>query len=235
VAWAAGIFVGLFVLGYLTHDMARFAAENPTIDDMIKRVYGFSMGSAAGFLSVAFSVVALVLAVYAGTHMLVAREEETTGRVEHLVVGGSSRAGWLMARIGIALAAMFGLAVVAALGAWAGANLSGSSVSLLDVLEGSFNVVPTALFFGGLSVLAFGAAPRVTAFVAFGAVPVAFLIQIVGGISSSPSWVTKLSPFSHIAPVPAASVDVAATLVLLGAAVASTALGVLAFSHRDLE
>ena len=167
--------------------------------------------------------------------MLNAREEETTGRVEHLVVGGTSRSGWLMARIGVALAAMLGLALVAALGAWAGANLSGSSISLLDVMEGSFNVIPTALLFGGLSVLAFGARPRATTYVAFGAVAVAFLLQIVGGLSSSPSWVTKLSPFSHIAPVPAASVDVGATLVMLAAAVASTACGVLAFSHRDLE
>jgi ABC-2 type transport system permease protein len=234
VAWAGGIFVGLFVLGYLTHDMARFADENPSIDDMIKRIYGFSMSTAAGFLSLAFSVVALVLAVYAGTHMLNAREEETAGRVEGLVVGGTSRTRWLISRIGVALGAMLGLALVAAIGAWAGANLSGSSVGLIDVVEGSYNVIPTALLFGGLSVLAFGVVPRATIYVAFGAVTFAFLIQIIGGLSSSPAWVTKLSPFSHIAPVPAASVDVVATLVMLGVAVASTAFGVLAFSNRDL-
>ena len=234
MAWAGGIFVEMFVLGYLTHDMARFAAENPSIDDMIKRIYGFSMGSAIGFLSLAFTVVALVLAVYAGTHMLSAREEETAGRVDNLVVAGTSRARWLMSRIGVALGAMLGLAFVAAVGAWAGANVSGSSVGLLDVVEGSYNVIPTALFFGGLSVLAFGVAPRATAAVAFGAVMLAFLVQIFGGMASSPAWVTKLSPFSHIAPVPASPVDGAAMVVMLSGALISTALGVLAFSRRDI-
>ena len=234
VAWATGIFVGLFVLGYLTHDMGRFAAENPTIDDMITRIYGFSISSAVGFLSLAFSVVALVLAVYAGTHMMSAREEETSGRVDALVVVGTSRARWLVSRVGVALGAMLALALVAAVGAWAGANVSGASVSLRDVVAASYNVIPTALFFGGLSVLAFGAVPRLTATVAFGAVAVAFLVQIVGGIASAPSWVSKLSPFSHIAPVPAASVDVTATIVMLAVAVVAAALGVFAFAHRDI-
>lgn len=234
VAWSCGIFVELFVLGYLTHDMGRFASENPTIDDMIAKIYGFSMSSAVGFLSLAFSVVALLLAVYAGTHMLSAREEETAGRVDNLVVIGTSRTRWLVSRIGIALGAMLALAFVAAVGAWAGANVSGSPVALGDVVEGSYNVIPTALLFGGLSVLAFGVVPRATAYVAFGAVTAGFLIQIVGGLSSAPSWVTKLSPFSHIAPVPAAAVDTTATVVMLVIAVASTALGVLAFARRDL-
>jgi hypothetical protein len=82
--------------------------------------------------------------------------------------------------------------------------------------------------------LAFGAVPRVTAYVAFGAVTVAFLIQIVGGLSTAPSWVMDLSPFSHLAPVPATPVDVTATLVALAIAVASAGLGLVAFNRRDL-
>lgn len=234
VAWAFGVFVELFVLGYLTHDMARFASENPSIDDMIAKIYGYSIGSAVGFLSLAFSVVALILAVYAGTHMISAREEEISGRADTLVVGGTSRARWLGARITVALGAMVALALIAAIGAWAGANLSGASISFADAAAASFNVVPTALLFGGLTVLAFGAVPRATAYVAFGTATVAFLIQTIAGLSGAPSWLIDLSPFSHIAPVPASSMDTTATLVMLAIAAASTALGLLAFQHRDL-
>ena len=68
----------------------------------------------------------------------------------------------------------------------------------------------------------------------FGFFDQAFLVQVFGGMASSPAWVTKLSPFSHIAPVPASPVDGAAMVVMLSGALISTALGVLAFSRRDI-
>ena len=197
------------MLGYLTHDIARFASENPTIDEMIMKIYGYSMSSPVGFLSVAFSVVALVLAVYAGTHMVSAREEETAGGPTPCVVAGTSRARWLGSRIGVALGAMLALALVAAVGAWAGANVSGASVGLLDVGRGLVQRDPD----GAAVRRALGAGVRRGASGdglcrVRGGRPSRSSIQIVGGLSSAPSWLTKLSPFSHIAPVPAASVDV---------------------------
>ena len=73
-----------------------------------------------------------------------------------------------------------------------------------------------------------------TAYVAFGTATVAYLIQIFAGLSDAPGWLIDLSPFSHIAPVPATTVNTTATLVMLAIAVVSTALGLLAFQHRDL-
>ena len=66
LAWAVGMFVGLFVIGYLTRDMVTFVAENPTIDDMMIRIYGYSLAAPAGFLGVSFALVAMLLAVYVG-------------------------------------------------------------------------------------------------------------------------------------------------------------------------
>ena len=234
VAWACGVLVGLFVLGYLTRDMVVFAQDNPTIDEMLVKIFGYSMTSPSGFLSVSFTVVAVVLAVYAGTHMLSAREEEAARRADAMLVAGTSRLRWLASRVTIALGAMVVLAVVAAVGAWIGVAASGASVTLGDALAASFNVIPAALLFGGLAVLAFGVVPRATAYVAFGAVAGSYLVQIVGGLSAAPSWLVKVSPFSHIAPVPAAPVDATATLVMLAIAVLSTLVGLVAFDRRDV-
>jgi ABC-2 type transport system permease protein len=234
IAWGVGILVLLFVLGYLTHDMVRFVHDNPTITKMLDRIYGYSIASPVGFLSVSFGFLALVLAVYAGSHMLSAREEEAAGRADTLVVAGTSRVAWLLSRIAIALVAMALLAVVAAFGAWLGANVSGASVSFVHALEASFNVIPAALLFGGLSVLAFGTVPRFTAYVAFGAVGLCYVIQVVGGLAHAPHWLTKVSPFAHLAPVPAASVNTGATVVMLTIAVVTAVLGVVAFERRDL-
>jgi ABC-2 type transport system permease protein len=115
-----------------------------------------------------------------------------------------------------------------------GAQVSGEPITVADTLAASFNVVPAALLFGGLSVLAFGAVPRVTAYVAFGGAGAAFVIQLLAGLAGAPSWLGDLSPFSHLAAVPAVPVNTAATLVMLAVAVASTAAGMAAFRRRDL-
>ncbi|HXY90866.1 MAG TPA: hypothetical protein VEP49_00150 [Acidimicrobiia bacterium] len=234
VAWSSGVAIAMFVMGYLTRDIVRFAHDNPAIEDQITKIYGYSMNSAVGFLSLAFGVVALVLAVFAGAQMVSAREEEAAGRTDTVVVAGTSRARWLVARIAVALVAIAALALVAALGAWAGANVSGASVGFVDAVEASFNVVPAALLFGGLAVLAFGALPRATTYVAFGAAAVAYLIQVVAGLSGAPGWLIDLSPFSHLAPVPATPVNTGAMLVMLAVALAASALGLAAFRRRDL-
>jgi len=234
VAWGSGIFVILFVLGYLTHDMVRFANDNPTITKALNRVYGYSIASPVGFLSVSFGFAALLLAVYAGSHMLSAREDEAAGRADTLVIAGTSRIAWLLSRIAIALIAIAVLALVAAFGAWLGASVSGVSVGFVHSLEASINVIPASLLFGGLSVLAFGSFPRFTAYVTFGSVAACYVIQVLGGLSHAPHWLTKVSPFAHIAPVPAASVDLHATLAMLAIALATSALGVSAFARRDL-
>jgi ABC-2 type transport system permease protein len=52
-------------------------------------------------------------------------------------------------------------------------------------------------------------------------------------LSSAAGWVLALSPFSHLAPVPAVPADVAAPLVMLAVATAFALAGTLAFAQRD--
>ena len=234
MAWAAGIFVGMFVLGYLTKDVLVFASDNPALDRTMVKEFGYSLTAPTGYVAIAFGFVATLLAVYAGTHMMSAREDEAAGRADTLLVMGSSRVRWLVSRLTIAFGAMLVLALAGAAGTWAGANVSGAAVGVLDAVKGSLNVVPAALLFSGLAVLAFGAVPRATAYTAFGTVTVAYVIQIVGGLAGAPAWLTDVSPFAHIAAVPAVPVNVAATLVMLAIAAGTTALGVVAFHRRDV-
>lgn len=234
VAWGVGMLVGLFVLGYLAKDVVTFAKDNPTIDDMMRGIYGFSLTSATGFVGISFTVVAMLLAVYAGTHLLNAREEESASRADHVLVGGATRAGWLGARLAVATCAVLVLAFLSAVGVWLGVLAGGATLSFLDALRGSFNVVPAAVLFGGLAVAAFGLAPRATAYVAFGTVTVSYVIEVLGGLSDAPSWLLDCSPFTHIAPVPARPVDVTATLVMIAIGLAAAGVGLAAFARRDI-
>jgi polyether ionophore transport system permease protein len=96
------------------------------------------------------------------------------------------------------------------------------------------NCLPASLLFGALGALAFGLVPRASATVAYALVGAAFVLELVGALLDAPAWVLDLSPFHHVALVPAEPLDATAAAIMLAIA-AAAALGALqAFGRRDL-
>jgi ABC-2 type transport system permease protein len=77
--------------------------------------------------------------------------------------------------------------------------------------------------------------PRLTAPLAYTAVLVAYVLDIVGGILEIPDRLLELGPFRHLAAVPASDLAVTPALVMLAVGLAATAVGTWAFRHRDLQ
>ena len=67
------------------------------------------------------------------------------------------------------------------------------------------NCLPIALLFLGLGALAFAIVPRVTTGISYGLVLVAFVWELFGSLLDLPGWTVQLSPFHHVALVPAES------------------------------
>ena len=232
LAWAAGMAIFGGVVGFLASAIADYARQDESLRNLMNTFsQGAALTSVDGFIAYTFSFVAIILAVFAGSQIVVGRQEEGRGRLDGLLVTQVSRTRWLSSRIAIGFAATVVLAVVAALATWLGVAATGSSTSLGGVIAAALNVVPVALLFGGLSVLAFGVVPRLTAAVAFGSVAIAYLAQLV---AAAPRWLIDASPFSHVAAVPTQPVDVAGLVVILALAVAFTVAGQLAFCRRDI-
>jgi len=232
--WGAALAIEMFVLGYLTKDVVTFVRDSPSIDEMVTKMFGFSMGDPEGYVGLTFTVAAMVFGVYVGTHLISARDEEACGRADHLLVGGVGRARWLGARVVLAVGAMTGLALVSAVAVWMGAIASGASISLVDTARGALNVVPVSLLYGGLAVATFGAAPRATSYVVFGSVALSYVLQVVGGIADVPHWVLDLSPLWHVAPVPASGPNIGSTAVFCAVAALAGLAGFAAFGRRDV-
>lgn len=234
IAWAVGVAVYGYVLGFLAADMIDYLRSDKNLMDMFSRIGGNSIVTVKGFLGLTFTIVSIVLAAYAGSMVSAARTEEAEGRVEGLVTSGVGRGRWLGARVVVGGGGVVALALVGAFAAWVGTVTNGSSIGLGETLLGGLNAVPVAMVFGGLSLLAFGLFPRTTAFVAYGAVAVAYVVQMIGALAGAPSWVTDLSPFAHVAAVPAVPVDVTTTIVMLAIAAALGLGGLVAFRRRDI-
>ncbi len=234
VGWTAGVGVVGLVLGFIAADIAKYVADSNNIRSTLAHVAGTSVATIKGFLGLSFSVIAVVVSVYAGTQIIAARTQEESGRVDALLTSGAARLAWLATRIAVAIGVLVAVTVAGGFAAWAGVRLSGQSIGLVDCVKGAVSTVPLAVLFLGLTTLAFGVAPRLTTLVAFGAVALSYAILLIGGLAQAPQWVLDISPFSHLAPVPAVPADVTTMAALAGVG----ALGVLAggwvFNRRDV-
>ncbi len=152
--------------------------------------------------------------------------DEHSGRLTCLLALPLSRHRIISSEIGVSVAGMLVLLTTAAVALWIGAPLD-----LVAALAGAWNVAPVALLSLGAAVLALGWAPRAVA--AVGALPVVggFLLRTV----DSSSWLTALSPFSHLASVPASPPDWAASAGLTAIAAGLAVVGVFGYARRDLS
>ena len=145
-----------------------------------------------------------------------------------------SRSQWLGWHAGLLLAATLALCTVAGTAVWTGAVLVDAPLALEDALAGAVNTVPVSALALGGAACAFGWAPR--SVLAAGAVPVVggFIWLVLADSLTWPTALRDVSPFAHLAPVPAQTADLMSAGVLLALAGALVALGVVGFRRRDV-
>ena len=108
-------------------------------------------------------------------------------------------------------------------------------LGLGQALAGIINTLPAVAVFLGTAVLLLGLRPEVTRVGAGGFAVGALFVSVFGPTIKLPSWVLDLSPFHHLASVPATPVDWTTTVVLLVLAAALLGAGFVGYSRRDLR
>ncbi|TVP62576.1 MAG: hypothetical protein EA340_15460 [Nitriliruptor sp.] len=63
----------------------------------------------------------------------------------------------------------------------------------------------------------------------------AYLLDFVGPLLELPDALLDVSPFRHLAAVPASDLDVIAALTMLGIGALAALIGIAAFRNRDLK
>ena len=233
IGWLVGIGLYAVVVGLLAD---TFSTENVSrsLREQLHRVGGASIVTPTGALGFYFLMFTFAISLFACAQVSAARHGEAESRLETLFALPVSRRAWLAGRLALAAAAALVLALVAALLAWAAAESQGSDVDLGGLLEAGLNCMPAALLFLGVSALVFAVAPRATAAVAYGLVSVAFCWYLFGALLGVPAWTLDLSPFQHVALVPAQSFKLGEALIMVAIGVAAGAGSILAFRRRDL-
>jgi ABC-2 type transport system permease protein len=229
LAWAIGAGLFAFALGAFAGSVAREIRKAQI------HTYGLSISTATGYLAVVFAFFALVVALFAVSHVGGLSDEESSGRLETLFALPIARRRWLGGRLAIAAATTVLLALLLGLLAWLGSATTGSGAGLGGLLSAGANCIAAALLFLALGALVYACLPRLGAGAAFAVVGVAYLWELVAALLSAPWWLQTLSPFHHVTQVPQVAADRQGTVVMLVIAAAVAAAAVERFARRDLQ
>jgi ABC-2 type transport system permease protein len=234
-AWTLTLAITTFVLGMMTDALVDFINHDAAYRRMLRSMGVDVSVPAAGYLSYLAVFLALPCAVFLGWRIGALRQEEAEGRLDNLLVRGVLRTRLLAAAGVQAFGAAAILVAASTLALWAGAEVVGAPVTTRQIVEPMAGTLPLVGLFTGIAVLTFGLAPRLTLVVPVTVAVLGYLLDTLGAALDWPGPVLALSPFHHLARLPADPMTVGAASTMTGLGIAAAAIGVRAFARRDLR
>ncbi|WP_159930570.1 MULTISPECIES: ABC transporter permease [Nocardia] len=233
--WAVGIAAYFLLIGALISSILQFFDKNPRFAELAATAGFGGLASASGFAATMFALLAIPSGLYAAIRIAAMAADEKARRWTALHALPLSRYRSTGTEIAVTATGLAVLLFTAAVAMWAGAVLTGAPLGLGEALAGAANVAPVALLALGAAVLALGWYPDAVG--AIGAVPVVggFLLDVLAHSIGAPAWVREISPFTHLAAVPATAPDWAASTALTTIAAAMAAIGLYGYTRRDLR
>jgi ABC-2 type transport system permease protein len=234
--WGSMVGIVAVAFGLLSRDFAEAAAALPATVAVVEQMGIIGLDTPAGIVAWTLSMfVSLLVAAFIAGQVAAIREDEATWRIEHLLTRPVGRVRWLVTRVLTVAVASVLIAAIGGIGAWLATVVVGVPITFVDGLLAGLNVAPVALLVLGIGTGLFGLMPRLVVPLTYGLVVGTFTLDFVGGLLDLPTWVLDLSPFRHLASVPAVDMNLGAALVMLLVGVVAAAIGTMAFRRRDLQ
>jgi ABC-2 type transport system permease protein len=236
VGWVLGLGSYALVMGALVTSMIDFLSRDANyqraLDDL-----GLQVAlTVDGFVGVMGVTLGVGFALHAAFRVGAARGEEESGRADQLLARPVTRSRWLLGHAALTVAGAAVLTLLSGLAMWAGAVVSGSDeLSVAAALRAVLNTGSVTVLVIGIGLLAFGVVPRLTVAVPASVAVLGYVLTLLGPALSWPGWVVDLSPFSHLAYVPAEPLAVTPAVVMVLLGCVAGACGVVAFARRDLS
>jgi ABC-2 type transport system permease protein len=235
LAWSAGVTAYFLLIGLMATSIADFMTGNPRWAELAAAAGFTQLAQVEGYVAALFTLLAVPAGLFTAVQIAADAEDETGGRFTLLFTRPVSRSRWAWIRTGVVASACVILLLTAGAATWAGTSMAGAGLGLWPAMAGVLNALPIAVLCLGASLLALGWVPQ--AVFPIGALPAAggFLLQVFADTFGWPGWVRWLSPFSHVANVPATSPDWGGTAALLTLALLLAAAGAAGYARRDLR
>ena len=235
LGWVLGLGAYAAVMGALISTMIHWLAQDKSYQKIMADLGMDQALTVLGFLAMIGVMFGVAVALQVAWRMGAARAEEESGRLEAILARPVTRLRWLGGHATLAL--LGGAVLLAATGTalWLGVAASGSSeITWLNAMRSALNTLPVVVLIGGLAVCSFGLLPRFTVAIPVTVTVVGYIVTLLGPALSWPAWVLDLSPFTHLALVPAVPWAATSGLVMACLGVVLLGVGLLAFNRRDV-
>ncbi|MGY2083532.1 hypothetical protein [Blastococcus sp. SYSU DS0539] len=232
--WAAGAAAYFLLIGLLATAMTDFLRDNAAFADLAAQAGFAQLGSVQGYVAALYTLLAVALGAFAAGRVAATAADEAAGRLALLYSRPVARVRWAATEALAITLALAVLAVAAGLATWAGAAWVGAGLGPGETLAGAFAVLPVALLCLGAALAALGWAPA--AVLPLGVTPAlgGYLLLVFSDTFGWPGAVRSLSPFAHLADVPAEPWHAVGAAGMLAVAAVLAAVGLVGYARRDV-
>lgn len=232
LGWGVGLFLTGLSYGSMGGDVEELLGSNEVTREMMAAGAGDLVD---GFYAVAMVILALMASGFAVSSALRPRAEEDAGRVEALLATGMSRRSWLLGHVTVTVLGTAAVVGLGGLGLGLAYGLSSGDVGEgWRYLAGTLQQVAPVLVLSGLARLLSGLSPR-WASLAWLGVGYSAVVLVFAEVLRLPQALRALSPFDHLALVPAEDFRALPLLALTLVAIALSVVGQAAFARRDVH
>ncbi|MFC7494057.1 MULTISPECIES: ABC transporter permease [unclassified Nocardioides] len=232
LGWLGGLVLMGLGFGTLGSDVGDIVGDSELSQDVILQGRDNVVDA---FYATLIVMLALLACGFAIASALRPRGEEEGGRVEVLLATALPRSRWLLGHVVVTVLGSVVVLAGAGLGlGTAYALVTGEGDAVLRMTAASAAYLPAVLVLSGFARLLYGVLPR-AAPAAWLLLLVATVVLLFGEALSLPQWFRDLSPFEHLAFVPADSFEVVPFLGLAALATLLSVAGQLAFLRRDVH
>jgi ABC-2 type transport system permease protein len=235
LGWIVGLGAYAAVMGALISTMIDWLAQDKSYQKIMADMGLDQALTILGFLALIGVIFGVAVALQVAWRIGAARGEEESGRIEAVLARPVSRVRWLGGHAVLSLLGGGILLAVTGTALWIGVAASGSDeISWADAMRSVLNTLPVVVLIGGLAVFSFGLLPRLTVAIPVTVTVVGYIVTLLGPALSWPAWVLNLSPFTHLAWVPAVPWAATSGVIMTCLGLLLLGLGLVAFHRRDV-
>ncbi len=232
--WLLGVCAFYLLIGLISASMIGFLGDNPQFAALARQA-GFELDAVEGYVATLFALLAVPVAGFTTTRVAALARAEAARLLDLLLAAPITRVHLFTAQAAAAAAAAVLITSAAAVVTWVGTTGAGSGLGLGAALAGALNTLSLAALSLGMALIALGWAPRAVGVV--GMLPAAggFLLTVLADSVDAPAWITTVSPFAHLAPVPATGPDLSGAIAMVAVAAALGVVGGVGYHRRDIR
>ncbi|GAA4283400.1 exporter of polyketide antibiotics [Brevibacterium daeguense] len=231
LGWAIGLFLFAVAFGTLASELEDMLVATPEVGEWIPIDLDNVTRS---FAAVILSLFAIGPAALMVAGVLRLRGEEQAGRLDGVLVSGSSRTGVLAGWLAVVVIETALVLVLLGLGVGLGLAVATEDAGWIGELTlAALVYLPAVYLIGALAVGLYGLAPRVAGLAWLLVIWVSIAVYL-GGLLDLPEWAMNTSPLTHTPLVPDADPEAPPLLIMSGLAVVVVVVGFLGLRRRDI-